>query len=281
MKRIFITDVGGGIKPKGFMAVGFVLAAFVVLSAGLLTYVVLTKQQSSLRQISLTNTNQPPSSSADETKNWQIYRNEQYGFEFKYPENLNLAITKLENRDVGLEKQNHLAPIYMMASECGSRFYSFDDFALSITSPSQIFSISLGIHRVMPGQKIYGSYALGNDFETPAYKLLVSDVLNIKQNILASIGTTTGPETWPEVEYLNLWGRPTAHYILSWYGGPCFGVANEGYQFFEDNQLMVGFEAATQLPFDNMADITREKVEKLHPSELFKNIVSTFKSISK
>ncbi len=108
MKRIFITEAASNMKPKGFMAVGFVLAAFVVLSASLLTYVILTnkhKASQSHTSIGTACTQEAkqcpdgsyvgrtgphcefaacPTTSVD-TSTWKNYSNEELGLRFEYP----------------------------------------------------------------------------------------------------------------------------------------------------------------------------------------------------
>src|SRR3989344_3791543 len=58
-----------------------IVAAILIVMVAALVYVVLTQ-----KNLSTVVENESQSSSSDETADWKTYRNEEYGFEFRYPE---------------------------------------------------------------------------------------------------------------------------------------------------------------------------------------------------
>jgi len=144
-------------KQKGFSTILVVAIALMVIAGGVLAWQYWPEQVEQEAIVEQEIEQEP--SVIDETADWQIYRNEEYGFEMGYPNKL----TVIEDQKPNIVVFNHFIP-YENRGDCDMLggieiFTTLDDFnvSLEIVSPAVIPGYSDGDSQIgdIQGIRVY------------------------------------------------------------------------------------------------------------------------------
>ncbi|MFH0806429.1 MAG: hypothetical protein V1885_01760 [Candidatus Brennerbacteria bacterium] len=204
-------------------------------------------------------------------ENWETYRNERYGLEFKYPASFQSEISEnLSARD--LEKELNVAPIYW---EGGSCFVNgqLADLRIHLSSVDELNNRH--VFRVAVHDMVSSTFAYITSFgdmtgvprPTSIGQLVRVDLGKRRQDFENKIIDPTAPVAY---EYVDLLGTVAKHYLPRTSGGPCGESYFDEYQLFKDGK-MITVQMSVQGP-----DIRSFEYDPT----IFNTILSTFKFIS-
>ena len=255
-------------QQKGFANIVLIILVVVVL-AGVAGYFALVKQSPEVAQ----QTNTPTPTTPNETANWKTYRNDKYGFEFKYPADVQIKEQKSEPHwyqynalEVALQKagQDSSLPFIALgiadnasiaahkAPQCGEgEFCPFVPFELAKLACEQDYKT-----------KSHGTYdgTTSEDFGREPFRYVVSVIAGQK---------ACSENTW------RFLGESASHKEVVFYS-----PSNTRFQFRAFLGYGVNRDAITNATDANLKELEQQKVIYAGSSDnvqLMNKIISTFK----
>ena len=152
---------------------------------------------------------------------WQTYRNEEYGFEFKYPANWELTFNTGSRDDGTYEKQFNIKPVYYLGFEGCVYGQNATDFVVALigadASNKSYLKLYIALQDYIRFPLIYYASLIEfnpkvvDDFDKVDMQKVVYEITNNIKN----------DDLYLEQEFVTVLGNNSRHYLVSTGGGPC------------------------------------------------------------